>query len=245
MAGTEQTEFHEIMARVFRLAGVTVPSGTAGEEYAIFGEYFNLILEEMQEAHQWTNLWERESIDTVAGQSYVDLTANQGRNMRLVYDPKQVANPTSQQVSDEIRPMVFNTSQNGHQLRERPYAELERKRAQNPQQNAPQYCALIPENTNDTMRLVLYPTPNTVYSLDVWTVRPTQWLDITDSTDDDHEVLVPTRPLILGILALITGDRGEEVSPTGTSAYARYQEALRDAIMIDIERQGGRDLEMV
>ena len=76
-----------------------------------------------------------------------------------------------------------------------------------------------------------WPVPDSVVAIDVNTIDPQP--DLTDDTDTS---LVQSHLVVLGAYAMAVEERGEQGGISAPSAWARYTEALADAIAIDMSR---------
>lgn len=76
--------------------------------------------------------------------------------------------------------------------------------------------------------ITVWPTPTDIQTIEVYAKIPQAEL-----AEADDKVMVPWWPVYLGALALAVEERGEEGGISVASAFARYKEALTEAIAVD------------
>ena len=96
------------------------------------------------------------------------------------------------------------------------------------QSAAPVYFAMNSKDASDNYTLDVYPSPDGVYDLRFYIINPQD-----DLSADADVITVPSLPVVLGTYARALEERGEDMGTTVTSAFARYQSALSDAIAKD------------
>jgi hypothetical protein len=97
----------------------------------------------------------------------------------------------------------------------------------------PSYYCIDGVNSSNQPLLSLYPKPDGVYNLTVYTTNP----QVPLSANSDV-LLAPSEPVILGALARALVERGEDGGLTSSEAYALYKSALSDAIALESSSVG-------
>jgi hypothetical protein len=102
-------------------------------------------------------------------------------------------------------------------------------------------CALV-AGTDETLQVKVYPKPTTTRSLTLQMVTPQAWLE---DDDLDDVVLIPARPIVMGVVWYALMERGEEMGTSALFTEERYRKALDDSIAADAEEQGGYEMQLV
>lgn len=97
----------------------------------------------------------------------------------------------------------------------------------------PSYYCIDGVNGSNQPLLSLYPKPDGVYNLTVYTTNPQAALSANSDV-----ILVPSEPVILGALARALVERGEDGGLTSSEAYALFKSALSDAIALESSSVG-------
>jgi hypothetical protein len=99
----------------------------------------------------------------------------------------------------------------------------------------PVYFSLTMHPDRGGLQMTLWPpAPTTSHiRLRMWTPED----EVDEDTDSARELLVPSRPLILGTLMLALNERGEELGEPGNTAEHRYYDALSGAVEQDVGRR--------
>lgn len=82
--------------------------------------------------------------------------------------------------------------------------------------------------SNGNPAMNLYPIPDRDYQIQADVVIPQG-----DLVENNDKLIVPSYPVILGAFSLAIAERGEDGGLSQSEAYARYQDALSDAIQLD------------
>lgn len=213
-----------IINKVQRRLRESQTTSVATNEYSVLlADFLNDIVQELNE-YDWLQLVENNiDVNLVAGtRDYVIPITNRAVLQFLVDQPAAYLFDDG---SDETgAPMILMNSKLMNDCRQR---DSETSTAE------PEYFALIPSNTSDTVTLQIWPEPNTdrLMRIQFWTPQ----LDLAvDGTDNLTEVFLPEYPLYLGTLFLALNERGEELGEPGGIADLRYQKARSSAIYDDM-----------
>lgn len=106
----------------------------------------------------------------------------------------------------------------------------------------PQYFTIEKDTTNDSLNILLWPTPSA--TLYIRARFNTPEAELVPSTDASTEVKMPERVVRLGALYLALNERGEEIGEPGNIAERRYLDAKGAAVENEIrarERSGFYD----
>lgn len=101
----------------------------------------------------------------------------------------------------------------------------------NPQRSSPTYYCFNGINATGDAKVMFWPIPDAVYSINVQLYVPQDAL----STDSDT-LKVPSEPVILGAFARALVERGEDGGLNSSEAYGLYKASLADAIAIESSR---------
>jgi hypothetical protein len=100
-----------------------------------------------------------------------------------------------------------------------------------PQRGAPNYYCFNGIDSNGDAKVMLWPVPDTAYTLSVQLYIPQLTLSSDSST-----LMVPSEPVILGAFARALVERGEDGGLNSSEAYGLYRSSLSDAIAIESSR---------
>jgi|TARA_R110000796_G_C14502760_1_gene429057 hypothetical protein len=97
-----------------------------------------------------------------------------------------------------------------------------------PATGSPYYYSFNGISADGDTQVDLYPIPDGVYTINFNVI-----LRSAELTDDATTFSIPTKPIELLAYALAVEERGEDGGISPTSAYARANNALQDAISLD------------
>lgn len=100
-----------------------------------------------------------------------------------------------------------------------------------PTDGRPDKYAIYGADVNGDPNVLLYPTPDGVYTYKFNVKIPQGFL-----VSDTDTLLVSWMPVMLGAYAKAVGERGEDGGVSVAEATAMYQQALKDAIALEAQR---------
>ena len=100
-----------------------------------------------------------------------------------------------------------------------------------PQKGSPYYYNFNGISADGDTQVDVYPIPDGVYD-----IRFNVVLRTSDLSNDDDKFSVPTKPIELLAYAMAVEERGEDGGMNPVSAYARANNALQDAISLDVAK---------
>lgn len=194
-----------------RLRESEVTSSVSTAYSKLIADFVNETLEEIEKSWDWSMLRQTITINTSDGIDVYPLTG----------------------VGDQFRILqIFNDSQD-FEMRETTYAWIKRQTLiGTPQRTAPLYYTIEGKDSNGDSQLLVYPVPNTSYTIKASLVVYQAPISV-DSTGDSTKIKIPTLPLILGAYSRAVSERGEDGATTTGEAEAMYASALADAISKD------------
>lgn len=194
----------------------------------LIGEFVNDIKEEMEDTWLWT-----------VNETVVDTTILND-STTTTYDITET-NDRSFMVrrARDKTPMAFDVTTNdiGGQLYDKPLKyilESQNGRDSSTNTRVPKYFAIRPDADGRGYSLELEVPSNSTRTWRTYWYAPQESLDV-DGTDDDVNILLPSRPLYLGTLFLAQHERGEEIGEPGNIAEQRYRNSLASAIELDLQ----------
>jgi hypothetical protein len=195
---------------------------------------FNMVKEDM-ESHNWRGLRVENSSNTVtAGTNSVTLswTNERSRIARVKKAESYGLVPVVFDITDATEP---------YRLSEMDVNELRFRDIQDTQQVTEPVFFAADTSSGESLRLYVYPTPNTQRTLHVAAFVPQAYLGDTSLSTN---LLIPVRPLVLGTVWHALEDRGEELGPDTMFSEKRYREALTEEMIAD-SAEGGDEYELV
>jgi hypothetical protein len=211
------------------------PSATdlTSDYHKLVGRFVNQIKEEIEDAHNWSVLWQTLQV-SIPGQT--DNADINGANQRSRLVRVQQSN------SYQEEPLVFDITipTQARQLKEIDYSEmLYKKRAYGDTSVEAPIFFSTRMGSDGVPEIVVYPTPLNTRVLSVTMVVPQDRL-----APDDLEtvILIPSRPLEMGAIWYALHERGEELGVNSLYTEERYRNALDAAVARDWAEQGGLDL---
>ena len=172
----------------------------------LIGDFVNEAKREVEDAWNWTHLRTNIPVTTAASDNNYTLT-NAGERFRIL----QVINETQETVMSQV-----------------PYSWINRQNdIGNPTDDSPMYYSVTGQ-TSGNPDVTVYPTPDTIETLNFYTVVPQ-----ADLAADGTELTIPYWPIILGAYAKAVLERGEEGGTSLSVAALMYQQAIGDSIAID------------
>jgi hypothetical protein len=181
---------------------------------ALIASFINEAKEEVENAWNWSMLRTAVTMATTASQSYVEV-------LRTSLGPR-----------DTIISMrdATNLSCLGKIGAEAYYDYL--YGATTPVESKPNYWILTKASDPSYTRFSIYPTPDDAYNLYAIIIQRQAEL-----SNDATELLVPSRPVILGAYYKAIKERGEDMGDASQQAAADYKMSLGDAISMDAANQ--------
>lgn len=187
-----------------RLREDTVSNWNESDYSTLIGDLVNEVKREVEESWDWGVLRTTASITTSSGISnYSIIGLNEGFEVLHVIndtDDHYLQKVTFSHMNDLFR---LSTTQNG----------------------SPYYWAMNAKDGSNLFTLDVYPVPDGAYDLRFYVTNPQDDLD-----NDATNILVPHLPVVLGAYARALEERGEDQGTAVNSAYAKYKEALANAV---------------
>jgi len=227
----------QIINRVLRrLREDTVASLNETSYSYMLCEMLNDVHQEMLE-HDWSSMDHVVDVPVDAAQRVLDLT-------RTEADGGDVANSSRVTKTDSMlrwgagypQAWIFDTSSDpeGDQLIYLSVEEMENlyqsDRDHTNADTAYFSLGLSPDRAGWEMTIWPTPTESAHIRLKFWTPEDA----VDPDTDASRTLLVPDRPLILGLVMLALNERGEEMGEPGNIAERRYYEAFGQAVEADM-----------
>jgi hypothetical protein len=196
--------------------------------------FLNQIKEEVEDAHNWRDLYTVHSAALTAGQYTAAITGANERSRLARTNTDYGLVPVVFDITIPTTPLP---------LIEVPLTQLRYMIAQDPVSTttAPAYFA-IEGNSDGTLDIVVFPKTTGARSLTVAMFTPQDRLDVDDL---DVVIKIPTRPLEIGTVWYALMERGEEMGNNSLFTEERWRKALDDAVARDAEEQGGYELQLV
>lgn len=199
-------------------------------------EYFNDMLEEVEDAAQWRVLRQRDTATITAGELSAAMTnSNERSRVFRVQDAH----------TGELVPLVFDVtdSSNQQRLREMDLAALlflDQQNSNTAVGGVPSHFAL--EQTSSGMNIYVWPRPAAQRSIEADMIIPTSRLNYNSLTVLDTAVKVPNRVLVQGTVWWASEDRGEEFGVDSATLQKRYRDMLADLVAAENAAQGFDEL---
>lgn len=226
----------EVVNQVLRRLREDEVTALSTSDYArLIGEFVVDVHQEVALAHDWGKGYKDILFDCVVNQVTYDLTAtlanggsvdntngvvtNENCEPQSLFSAWVYASDTSTEPKSELR-LVEPSTWNSWYNQDTDY------------DNVPEYAKIYMKDDGTGYCIDLYPLPDDTYRVSVpfW-IAETQL--VTDGTDDDTSINIPTRPIILGAMFLALNERGEEIGEPGNIAERRYYDSLDKAIEAD------------
>ena len=188
----------------------TVSSVSDTSYSSLIGKFVELSVQDVENSWDWNTLRSTIQASTTADNSRYILTAAGHYSTILLATCTDSAGNTY-----ELSPINFNTMTKFF-------------REPNPQSSQPVYYSIAGYDANDDPVIDLYPTPDSVYTVNFDVVVRT-----TDDLADTDTISVPNWPVVLGAYYRAVEERGESGSTTATSAMMEYRKSLGAAILAD------------
>lgn len=200
-------------------------------------EWFNDILEEVEEAADWRVLRQRDTVTISADAVSGSLTTSNERSRLLrVHEPER----------GQLVPLVFDVTDTSNQYR---LVELDlsdllyRDQINNNAtdgNNGPTYFALSPTATG--MDIYVWPRSSTARDIEADMIIPQARLDYTSDTDLDTNIKVPNLTVYRGLLAFAYHERGEELGPDGGLSIQMWRNELAAKVAQEETVSGNTEL---
>jgi hypothetical protein len=202
--------------------------------HKLVASFINQIKEEIEDAHQWSSLWEDISVTIAASADTAEITGANERSRLVRIQQSNQPQPVA---------LVFDITDSGNValLQELDYSDIVYRRRTSPNGTtnaAPAYFATR-RGADGVPDIVVYPKPLSERTLSVTMVVPQDRLE-----DDNLDVnlQIPSRPLLIGAIWYALEERGEELGVSNLYTEERFRRALDDTISQDWAEQGGLDL---
>jgi len=220
----------QILNKVQRRLRETQTSSVATSEYSILlADFINEAIEDMNVAHDWSQLEAEISVTLASGTTTYSVTGTTN-DSQLVF-------------TGDNCPIAFmfddGSDTTGNQMiyvNARAFASLVSGDSASAS-NDPQYFTLRQQNDADELEIVFWPEPSATRTVKLRFWTPQAELAV-DGTDDTTIVYLPERPIVLGALYLALNERGEEIGEPGNVAETRFLSALSDAVYSDMINRG-------
>lgn len=225
----------QVVNRVLRRLREDTVAALSTSSYArLIGEFVSEVHQEVALIHDWGNGYKDVVFDCAVGQSVYDLTADVDGGGDVI-SGGSVTNENSEPQA-RFAGYVYNTSSSTEPRSRLPLAATDyfnaKKNEDRDAQNTPCYVDLRLKADGTGYEAELYPIPNSTYR-----IRLPMWIPenelVTDGTDDNTAIRLPTRPIVLGAFYLALNERGEEMGEPGNIAERRYYDAIAAAIEAD------------
>lgn len=200
---------NDILVRMREPEVSTVQENTLSK---LIGKLVNDAKRQVEDAFQWSALVTDITLPTVAGTSTYTVTGSGNR-----FKVSEIHNTSKFIGLNPVSLDVYN---------------LWSGATATPQQAAPTYYCFNGINTSTgDAKVMLWPVPDAVYSLNVQLYIPQAAL----SNDTDY-LKVPSEPVILGAFSRALVERGEDGGLNSSEAYGLYKSSLADHIAIEASR---------
>ena len=194
-----------------RLRERTVSTVEESSYSSLIGVLVNDALKDVENSHSWSGL--RTTLTATTSANVFSYELNGAQNNLTVLD---VINDNDDFFLQEKDAHTFNS----YFLN------------QSPQTGSPYYYSFNGISADGDTQVDLFPIPDKEYTIYFNVV-----LRSADMTSDATVFSVPTKPIELLAYALAVEERGEDGGASPTSAFARAQNALQDAIALDALKQ--------
>lgn len=174
---------------------------------SVVSEFVKDAHEQIENAHNWSDLRTDIAIGTTDGTSTYSLTGS--GNRATVNDVRDVTNGSWLTVQSSKWMRIKDTVSDVGTAK-------------------PIYYALDGTDSNGDTQIKLWPTPDQLYTIKVHVVQRGQEL-----TEEGSTVSVPTKPIVLLATAMAAEDRGDVGAAGLQSMYGRAKRSLGDHIMLD------------
>ena len=189
-----------------RLRENTVVTITNSDYAAMIGELVNDAKEEVERAHLWNALRTYKTVTTTSGTSNYTIT-DLGQKFTIL----EVYNETNKYVLCQISP-----------------AELKKRQLFAPQEGTIVEYAFNGVNSSGDIKVDFWPTPSEAETITFEVYRHQDEL-----SSDSTELLIPSKPVVLGAYWRAVRERGEDGGNISPDAEKEYRSALSDAIAMD------------
>lgn len=176
----------------------------------LIGEYVNSVKKEVEAAWDWNALRTTLTLNTVADTFNYTLVGS-GSRFRV-----------SDVVNDTLNYMLQPRSAQWMNQR---FLTVD------PQPSTPSFYSFNGVDSNQDSAVDLYPIPDGVYTIRFNVTIPQD--DLVNNTD---VLLIPSEPVIQGVLARAISERGEDGGRLSNDQYMVYRSALADEIAIEAGR---------
>lgn len=233
----------QIINRVLRrLREDTVNALTETDYSLMLVDLLHDVHRECVDKHDWSSMEHVIDVPVDASQRVLDLTRLEASSGDIQAGGRVTTNDSFVLFDETGNPLVWlfddSSATEGAQLAFIDAPAMERLYQQDRSQTAtdPTYFSVRMSPDRDGLQMTLYPPPTAARHIRArfWTPEA----EIDSSTDSARTPLVPSRPLVLGLLSLALGERGEELGEPGNVAERRYYDALGAAIEADQNRRG-------
>lgn len=230
------TTYRQALNRVLEIIGEDKVPGAAtaltADYHLLVGAFFNDIMEQVQDAHNWRALRTvyTETIPSPASGIVLTGSTQDSRLIRLY-----------QQNRGGYVPLVFDaTSGDTIGLQELDLSELKYRQVIDTETSTrPVFFALDNTNANsDGISIIVHPAPSSSHIVQVHMITPQARADWESQTTLDTNIKVPVRPLVMGTVWYCLEDRGEELGTNALFSEQRFMQALDDAVARDAAEQG-------
>ena len=194
-----------------RLREDTVDTANATDYSHLIGDLVNDAKKIVENSFDWTALRDAITINTASGTSEYSITGS--GNQAVI---KDVMNTTSQKFMYQRSKSYFN---NVYYYNTAVVS------------GSPDYFTFIGTDSNNDLKVKLYPEPNAVFSLRFDVVVPQ-----ADLTSDSDSLSVPSNPVVQLAYAMALRERGETGGQSAAEQFAVAATALSDAIAFDANR---------
>jgi hypothetical protein len=233
------TTFKQLLNRALRITGEDeIPSGESvltDDNHLLVAEVANEIKEEVEAAHNWRALRQTVTVAFSASETVNTITeANERSRMVRIQDPlrgRELA--LAYDITDTTSPVT---------LHELDLADLIHRRKMNPNVEQDPWAFALDNTEGDVLKVQLFPTPADARTIELTLVIPQSRLDGTVADDLADNIMVPVRPITLGLIRWILEERGEELGVNSQYSEEKEMKALWDAVSLDSAEQGDYNL---
>ena len=231
--------FKQLLNRALRITGEDeIPSATSTVTdtfQLLVAEAANEIKEEVEAAHNWRALRWTTTIPFTANETNFVVTGGTEKSRICRVQDTRTGRiiPLAYDITDASSPVP---------LHEWDLPFLIHRNIMDAGSTGDPVAFALDNSDADELTLYVYPETDGAKTVQLTLIRPQPRLDAGDATDLATNILVPVRPIVMGLVRFIYEERGEELGPRSMYSAEKWEQALQDAIALDLAEQGGVDL---
>lgn len=231
--------FKQLLNRALRITGeeeIASGASTVTDSFQLLvAEAANEIKEEVEAAHNWRALRWTTTVPLAINETfYVITNANEKTRICRVQDTR----------TGDIIPLAYDITDSSSptHLKEWDLPLVLHKNVMDAGSTGDPVAFALDNSDADELTLHVYPETDGAKTIQLTLIRPQARLDAADATDLSTNILVPVRPIVMGLVRFIYEERGEELGARSMYSAEKWEAALNDAIALDLAEQGGVDL---